>query len=227
MTETETPTTTPTKRKPGRPRKIQPLEPTSSDPNPLSVRDSVTTLSAATDIDAESLAMESGFGMARSVGESANDLKSEQGIVDSGQKNPTEDAEPGSPAADFSGGDGEEFFEVEEPVLNAAIFPPDDFIPPSGDIYPSYGNQSLPIPPADTETPVGSLQPSGDLEIPLLVRELYVEALRDEAGVQGVSLRAHVQSLLDWWIENEFSITPANQDRSPGTPISALTAGRG
>lgn len=189
---------TPAKRKPGRPRKIQPLVPTSSDPNPLSVRDSVTTLSAATDIDAESLAMESGFGMARSVGESANDLKSEQGIVDSGQKNPAEDAE--------------EFFEVEEPVLNVAIFPPDDFIPPSGDIYPDYGNQSLPAPPAAAEIPVGSLQPSGDLEIPLLVRELYVEALRDEAGVQGVSLRAHVQTLLDWWIENEFS---------------ALTAGRG
>ena len=150
MTNTETPATTPVKRKPGRPRKIQPLEPSS-------VPDSVTTVSTPVDTDAESLAMESGFGMARSVGESANDLVSEQGSVDSGQKNSAENVEG--------------FFEVEGPALNAAIFPPDDFIPPSGDVYPSYGDQQPSKIIADVETPDGLLLADGDLEIPLLVRK--------------------------------------------------------
>jgi len=46
--------------------------------------------------------------------------------------------------------------------------------------------------------------PSGDVKIPLLVRELYVEALRDEAENQGITFTHYVQRLLDWWVENEF-----------------------
>ena len=191
MTDIESPATTPVKRKPGRPRKIQPLE------TPV-VPDSVTTLSTTADIDAESVAMESGFGMARSVGENANDLVSEQGSVDSEQKNPAVQ-EPLPENA-------EQFFEVEEPAQ-----PDEPSVFPSGDIFPSYGDQQSAEIVSDVETPDGLALASGDLEIPLLVRELYVEALRDEAEVQGGSLRAHVQSLLDWWIENEFSAITAGR----------------
>lgn len=159
----------PTKRKPGRPRKATTASPAPESPRQEKVIDfgfeTVTTASAIEDMETPiegkngvESPVEDGFGLARAVGENANDL-----VFD--------EAELENPAMDFG-------------------------------IEPAH-EEKTPDEPEPTA--------SGDVKIPLLVRELYVEALRDEAETQGISFQEYVQRLMDWWVENEFATIGARR----------------
>jgi len=63
--------------------------------------------------------------------------------------------------------------------------------------------------PNDVATEPFSISQTGDCFVRLAVRENYVEALAQEATLQGLSLGELVQQRLDWWLENEFSFMPA------------------
>lgn len=51
-----------------------------------------------------------------------------------------------------------------------------------------------------------TLLPNGDARILLDIREGYVQALLGEAASVKKTLAEYVQEMLDWWLENEFTV---------------------
>lgn len=72
---------------------------------------------------------------------------------------------------------------------------------------PDYIAQSLAdVIPAEVE-----LIPSGDLRVPVLVRETYVEAIQQLASESDQTVTLWLQERVDFWMEQEFSRLPVTR----------------
>ncbi len=60
---------------------------------------------------------------------------------------------------------------------------------------------------------VVELIPSGDLRVPVLLRESYVEAVQQLADENKQTVTAWLQERVDFWMENEFSFIAAQANR--------------
>lgn len=57
----------------------------------------------------------------------------------------------------------------------------------------------------DRDASDGDVLPSGDVELKLVIREQYAQAMQDMAAERSQSLNQAMQEMLDWWVEQEFA----------------------